>query len=233
MHVGPADAPVRAELAQGFAVVPGGVGGEAHGFADGGEAAAAAAGREGVLERQLRLVINQAASHHEVAGHPLGTVVLKGPDLVLGGAVQFLARDVVINLRGPLAIGTVGTAEIPGVRHSYRAVLRAVATELARAGLATVKATCRTVLTAAKRLAIVAVTIRLPVTVSTAAVRRLPVSAAGTEAAAFPATFTRGTVTIRLPVTVSTAAVRRLPVSAASAPKLRRSPPPSRGALSP
>ncbi|WP_326961034.1 hypothetical protein, partial [Arthrobacter sp. MP_M4] len=120
-----------------------------------------------------------------MAGHPLGTVVLKGPDLVLGGAIQFLARDVVIDLRGPLAIGTVGTAQIPGVRHSYWPVLRAVATELPRAGLATVKAACGTVLTAAKRPAIVTVTIRLPVTVATAAVRRLPVPAgtAGTEAA--------------------------------------------------
>ena len=99
MHVGAADPPVGAELAQGFAVVAGGVGRQAHGFADGREAAPAAAGCEGVLEGQLRLVVDQAAGHHQVAGHPLGAVVLEGLDLVLRGAVQFLARNVVVDLR--------------------------------------------------------------------------------------------------------------------------------------
>ena len=73
--------------------------GQAYGFTDGGEAATASAGREGVLEGQLRFVVNQASGHHEVAGHPLGAVVLEGLDLVLRGAVQFLARNIVVNLR--------------------------------------------------------------------------------------------------------------------------------------
>lgn len=77
----------------------GGVGGQAHGFTDGREAATAAAGREGVLEGKLRLVVDQAPGHYEVAGHPLGAVVLERLDLVLRGAVKFLARDVVVDLR--------------------------------------------------------------------------------------------------------------------------------------
>ena len=99
VHVGAADPPVGAELAEGFAVVAGGVGRQAHGFADGGEAAAAAAGCEGVLEGKLRFVVDEAPGHHEVAGHPFGAVVFEGLDLVLRGAVQFLARDVLVDLR--------------------------------------------------------------------------------------------------------------------------------------
>lgn len=74
-----------------------GVGGQADGFADCTEAAASPARREGVLEGQFRLVVNQAAGHHQVAGNPLGALRLKGLDLVLRGAVQLLARDILID----------------------------------------------------------------------------------------------------------------------------------------
>ncbi|WP_353711809.1 hypothetical protein [Arthrobacter sp. K5] len=74
MDVGTADPAVGAELAQGLAVVSGGIGGQAHGLADSGKASSAPAGSEGVLERELRLVVEKPSGHDEVAGNPFRAV---------------------------------------------------------------------------------------------------------------------------------------------------------------
>ncbi len=78
VHVGAADPAVGPELPQGFAVVPGGVGGQAHGFADSRQPAAAPAGRQSVLEGELGLFVDEAAGHDEVAGDPFGALWLPG-----------------------------------------------------------------------------------------------------------------------------------------------------------
>ena len=74
VHVGAADAAVGTEFAERLGVVSGGVGGQAHGLADGGDAAAAAARGEGVLEGELWFDVDQASGHDEVAGHPLAAL---------------------------------------------------------------------------------------------------------------------------------------------------------------
>ncbi|WCI09345.1 hypothetical protein PJ267_06430 [Arthrobacter sp. OVS8] len=119
-----------------------------------------------MLESELRLVVDQAPGHHEVAGNPLGAVVLEGLDLVLCGAVQFLARNVVVDLRRTLAVGAVGAAQVPGIGDADRAVFCLVAAKLARARVAAVKAAGRTVITAAERLPVVSAAVRLAVTVA-------------------------------------------------------------------
>ncbi len=88
MHVGAADAPEGAELAERFTVVAGSVSSQSHGFTHGSQPSAATAGCKGVLEGQLGLVINQAAGHDQVAGHPFRALGLKRLDLVLRGAVE-------------------------------------------------------------------------------------------------------------------------------------------------
>ncbi|VXB09892.1 conserved hypothetical protein [Arthrobacter sp. 9AX] len=138
MHVGAADPPIGAEFAQCLAVVAGCVGGEANSFTDSGQPATAAAGGEGVLEGQFRLVVDQAAGHHQVAGDPLGAVGLQSLDLVLRGAVQLLARYIVVDLGGPFPVRAVGAAEVAYVGYAGRAFFLAVAAEGAGAGVAAV-----------------------------------------------------------------------------------------------
>ncbi|WP_307076724.1 hypothetical protein [Arthrobacter pascens] len=193
-----------------------------------------------MLEGKLRLVVDQPAGHHQVAGHPLGTLVFEGLDLVLRGAVKLLARDVFIDLRGAFAVRSVGAAEIAGVRNTGRTVFRTVPAELAGTGVATVEAPRCPVLAVAKRLPVAAageaaafavtfttrtitirlvlpVAIRLPLTAAvglpltgTATAVGLPLT--GTETAAFAVTFTTRTITIRLFLTVT---VRRFTVAVA------------------
>ena len=98
VHVGAADPAVGPEFPKRLAIVAGCVGGQADSFADGREASAAAAGRQGMLEGKLRLLVQKASGHDEVAGHPFGAVGFEGLDLVLRGAVKFLARDVLVDL---------------------------------------------------------------------------------------------------------------------------------------
>ena len=120
VHVGPTDAAVRTEFTQGFAVVAGGVGRQANRFADYREAATAAACSKGVLEGQFGLNVDQPASHDQVLGDPPGALLLKGLDLVTRGAVELLARDVLINFRGTFAVRTVGAADVLGVGNPCR-----------------------------------------------------------------------------------------------------------------
>jgi hypothetical protein len=84
-----------------------------------------------VLERKLRLVVNEAARHHQVARDPLRAFWFESLDFVFGGAVQLLARDIVVNLGRTLTVGTVGTAEIAGVGYPGRPVLGPIAPEIA------------------------------------------------------------------------------------------------------
>ncbi|MCU1531216.1 MAG: hypothetical protein JWO49_787 [Arthrobacter sp.] len=192
MHIGAADPPVGAEFAQGLAVVSGGVGGQANGLADCCEASTSTAGCEGMLESELWLVVNQAPGHHQVACNPLGAVVFERLDLVLRCAVQFLARDVLVDLGRTLPVGAVGTAEIPGVRYAHRTVFFAVAAKLAWAGVAAVKTPGRTILAVGEGLPVVAAAEGLTIPIATKA--------------ATLTTFTRRTVTKGLTITIATKA---------------------------
>ncbi|GAC1602574.1 MAG: hypothetical protein NVS3B6_13310 [Pseudarthrobacter sp.] len=182
-----------------------------------------------MLEGKLGFFIDQAASHDEVAGNPLRALGLQRLDLVLGGAVKFLARDILIDLRGPFAVRTVGAAKIARIGNTDLTVLAPVPAELAGTGVAAVETPRRTLLTVAKRLAIVtagesatfavafaartiakglavAVTVRLVVTVTvrlalTATAEGLPLSAA--EPSTIPLAFAARTVTKGLAVTVT------------------------------
>ena len=124
MNVGAADPAVGAEFAKRFAIVAGSVGGQAHGFADGGQTSATAAGSQGVLEGQLRVDVDEAAGHHQVLGDPICALAFKGLDLVLRDPVEFLARNVVVDLRGTLAVRAVGAAQITRVRNTRGTVFR-------------------------------------------------------------------------------------------------------------
>ena len=86
-----------------------------------------------MLEREFRFFVDEAPGHDQVARNPLCTLGFEGLDLVLGGAVQFLARDVLVDLGRTLTVGTVGAAQVAGVRDAGGTVLGTVAAELARA----------------------------------------------------------------------------------------------------
>jgi hypothetical protein len=149
-----------------------------------------------MLESQFRLVVDQAPGHHQVAGNPLSAVSFESLDLVLGGAVQLLARDIVVDLRRPLTVRAVGAAQVTGIGNPHGTVLGTVAAKLAWAAVAAVEAAGCPVLAVSERLTVVPVT----------------------KAAAFAITLTAGTITIRLvlPVTVRFAVTvaERLTVSA-------------------
>jgi hypothetical protein len=135
-----------------------------------------------MLESQFRLVVDQAPGHHQVARNPLSAISFERLDLVLGGAVQLLARDIVVDLRRPLTVRAVGAAQVTGIGNPHGTVLGTVAAKLAWAAVAAVEAAGCPVLAVSERLTVVPVT----------------------KAAAFAITLTAGTITIRLvlPVTV-------------------------------
>ena len=156
VHVGAADPAVGPEFAQGLAVMSGCVGGQSNGFTDGRQTATSPAGGEGMLEGKLRFFVDQAAGHDEVTGNPFGALGFQGLDLVLGGAVKFLARDILVDLRGTLAVGAVGAAQVARIGNTGRAVLCTVPAELAGTGVAAVETAGCPVLAVAERLAVVA-----------------------------------------------------------------------------
>jgi hypothetical protein len=176
-----------------------------------------------MLEGKLRFFIDQAASHDEVTGNPLGALGFQRLDLVLGGAVKFLARDILIDLRGTFAVGTVGAAQVTRIGNTGRTVLSTVPSELAGTGVTAVETAGCPVLAVAERLAVVAagepatfavtfaartITIRLVITVAvrlplTTTTERLTLSPAAAEAAAIAFTFTARTITIRLIIAVA------------------------------
>jgi hypothetical protein len=163
-----------------------------------------------------------------VAGHPFGAFRFECLDLVLGGAVKLLARDIFIDFRGTFPVRAVRAAEIPGVGNTCGAVLVAVPSELTGTGIAAVKAAGCSVLTVPERLPVVSareastigfaftartITIRpiVPVTVglvpaitigfAVTVAERLAVSPA--EGLAVTVAFTARTVTEGLTVTVT------------------------------
>ncbi|MET3811147.1 lipoprotein-anchoring transpeptidase ErfK/SrfK [Arthrobacter sp. UYEF3] len=148
-----------------------------------------------------------------MARHPFSAVVFERLDLVLCGAVKFLARDILVNLGRTLAVRAVGAAQVPGVRLADRTVLGAVTAELAGAGVTAVETAARTILAITEGLAVISTAERLTITVTP------------TEAAGRP-TLTRRTITKRLTITV-TATGERLAVTvtatgAAGSPTLTR-----------
>jgi hypothetical protein len=180
VHVGTTDAAVRTEFAQCFAVVASGVSRQANRFTYRREASSAAACGKGVLECELRLNVDQTASHDQVLGDPPCALFLEGLDLVASGAVQFLTRDVLINFRGSFAVRTVGATDVLGVGNPCRpffpgpATLTAVAAEVPRSALRAV----------AEGLAVTAVVVERAAfavagrAIATVVVERLPVTVA-------------------------------------------------------
>ncbi|WP_285250983.1 hypothetical protein, partial [Pseudarthrobacter sp. fls2-241-R2A-168] len=160
-----------------------------------------------MLEGQLRLVVDQPAGHHQVAGDPFGAVGLKRFDLVLGGAVKFLARDIVVDLGGPFPVRAVGAAEVAHVGYAGGAFFLPVAAESAGAGVAALSATGTAV--KAARCAAFFLTVTAVGTVTPVAKRLAVLSS--TETAAFTFTIAARTIpkrtvlpiAVRLPVTVT------------------------------
>ncbi len=113
--VGSADPPEGPEFAQGLPVVACRVGREANRLADRCEPAASTAGSQGMLESEFRVVFEEPPCHHKVAGNPQCAPLLKIADLRTGHAVKFVALDVIVDLRRPLTVGTVGAAEVAGI----------------------------------------------------------------------------------------------------------------------
>jgi hypothetical protein len=172
-----------------------------------------------VLESQLGLVVNQPAGHDQVACHPLCTLGFEGFDLVLRGAVQFLARDVRVDFGRTFPVRPVGAAEVSDIGHAGRALLLAFPAETARAGaaagfgtgVASVKAAGRAVLPVAEGFAVVAaettaVTFPVPtrtITERLAVTLTVRFAITVTELGALTITLTTGTVTKRLTLTVT------------------------------
>ncbi|GGI95421.1 hypothetical protein GCM10007175_36320 [Pseudarthrobacter scleromae] len=120
-----------------------------------------------MLEGELRFFIDEPAGHHKVAGNPFRALCFKCLDLVLGGAVEFLARDVLIDLRRPLPVRTVRAAEVADVGFANGAVFLTVpakgtGTCVSPAG-ATIEIARCAVLAVATAGTVAAVTERLPV----------------------------------------------------------------------
>jgi hypothetical protein len=142
-----------------------------------------------------------------VAGDPFGAVGLKRFDLVLGGAVKFLARDIVVDLGGPFPVRAVGAAEVAHVGYAGGAFFLPVAAESAGAGVAALSATGTAV--KAARCAAFFLTVTAVGTVTPVAKRLAVLSS--TETAAFTFTIAARTIAkrtvlpiaVRLPVTVT------------------------------
>ncbi|MEV7456962.1 hypothetical protein, partial [Pseudarthrobacter oxydans] len=120
-----------------------------------------------MLEGEFRFFIDEPAGHHKVAGDPFRALCFKRFDLVLGGAVEFLARDVLVDLRGPLPVRTVRAAEVADVGFADGTVFLAVpakgtGTCISPAGATIETARCA-VLAVAAASTVAAVTERLPV----------------------------------------------------------------------
>ncbi|MFJ5700352.1 hypothetical protein [Arthrobacter sp. NPDC093139] len=152
-----------------------------------------------MLEGEFGLFVEETAGHDEVAGHPFGALGFERFDLVLRSAVQFLAGDVLINLGGTLAVRAVRAAQVPYVGDADRTVLCPVTAELARTGVAPVKAARRPLLPVTKRFAVLAAaeaaSVSLAVTTRTIT-KRLTLPA--TKATAITLALTTRTITKRL-----------------------------------
>ncbi|WP_235835698.1 MULTISPECIES: hypothetical protein [Arthrobacter] len=149
-------------------------------------------------------------------GNPVTIGALKGLDLVLGDAVQLLARNVVVDLRRPLTVGAVRAAQVRRVRYTVRtlcpraakaAPLGTGSIELTRAALGAFTEAPALPFTFTAR----AITKRFPVTVAiglTVAItvaRTLAISftVTVTETATLAIALATRTITKRLPITIT------------------------------
>ncbi|MFJ5960988.1 hypothetical protein [Pseudarthrobacter oxydans] len=145
-----------------------------------------------------------------MAGDPFRALCFKRFDLVLGGAVEFLARDVLVDLRGPLPVRTVRAAEVADVGFADGTVFLAVpakgtGTCISPAGATIETARCA-VLAVAAASTVAAVTERLPVLspAETATVTFAVTTRTVTEGLPVPIAIRLAvTVTERLPLTTT------------------------------
>jgi ribosomal 50S subunit-recycling heat shock protein len=81
-----------------------------------------------MLEGQLRLDVDQATGHDQVLRHPACALLFEGLDLMPGGAVKFLTRDILIDLGRTFAVRAVGAANVLRVGNPGRALFPGVGT---------------------------------------------------------------------------------------------------------
>ncbi len=162
VYVRSADTAVGTEFTQCLAIVAGSVSRQTHSFTDSRETATAAACSQGVLERKLRFNVDQAPGHDQVLCNPACALLFKGLDLVTRGTVEFLARDVVIDLGGTFAVRTVCAADVLGVGDPCRTLFPGIAAVTAEG--ATLTITGRTVTAGGAVTTVGAVAERLAVT---------------------------------------------------------------------
>ena len=117
----------RADLSKRLAVVSREVGGDTGGFAYDGDAPGVGGGIACVLVGGLRVVVQQALSHHQVAGDVLGIGASQGTKLALCAPLEVARFDVVgnIGLRGALALRRATSTlvlPVPGASASGAAV---------------------------------------------------------------------------------------------------------------
>ncbi|XAS73850.1 hypothetical protein VUN82_08460 [Micrococcaceae bacterium Sec5.1] len=145
--------------------------------------------------------------------HPACALLFEGLDLVPGGAVKFLARDILIDLRRTFAVRAVGAANVLRVGNAGGTVFPGVgAVIVERTTLATTLGTVTKRLTLAtiiaERTTLLAITtraIKVPRATLRAATEGLTLATVTVERTTL--TTTRGTVTKRL--TLATVAVER------------------------
>ncbi|UUL75844.1 hypothetical protein NG819_17315 [Pseudarthrobacter sp. Fe7] len=158
-----------------------------------------------MLEGKFRLIIDEPAGHHQVAGNPLCALGFEGLDLVLRGAVQFLARNVLVDLGRAFPVRPVGAAEVCGVRHADRTVLLAIAAKAARAGAAATGLGAGVIAVETARCPVLPVTER-PAVLATAGT--------ATKTTAVTLTITARTVAERLTITITKLATVAFTVAA-------------------
>ncbi|GAA4041202.1 hypothetical protein GCM10023063_28770 [Arthrobacter methylotrophus] len=218
MNIGAADPTVRAEFAERLSIVARRIGGQTHGFTDGCQSATASTSGQGVLERQLRVDIDEPTRHDKVFGNPIGVGAFKGLDLVLGNPVELLAGNVVVDFRRTLAVRAVGAAQIRRVRNPRGTLFPRSAAEATSFGTGAIElagAALRTVSEAAAltvTLTMGPVTKRLTVAI-TKARARIPVTTRTiTKRLTITITLTTRPVTKRLTVAI-TKARARIPIT--------------------
>ncbi|MCX2748037.1 hypothetical protein OOZ51_09415, partial [Arthrobacter sp. MI7-26] len=130
-------------------------------------------------------------------GNPFGICAFKGLDLVLGDPVELLARNVVVDLGGTLAVRAVGAAQIRRVRNPCGTLFPGSAAEATSLGTRAIElaGTALRAIAEAAALSVAftarAIAERLAVTVAKARTR---------------VAFTTRTITIRLAIAVTKAA---------------------------
>lgn len=88
---------------------------QAHGLTDGGEAACPPARGQSMLEGQFRFNVHQPSGHHQVLGHPFTAFGFEDAQLGLDDPVQFGSRDVLVDIRRRIPVGSVAAAQVSRV----------------------------------------------------------------------------------------------------------------------